>query len=125
MMKTHATMDELERFYDEWLAKTRSAVLAGPSDYAGQWPDVSVMDMAPPGRSACRRIRRRAMVLADGAVTVCDQDFRGAHAIGNVASESLASLWTGAAMERVRETHARGSYDGMPLCPRCREWHRP
>ena len=125
MIKTPDTMDEMEPFYDHWTAKAGSAVIVGPSDYAGQFKDLSVMDMAPPTRLACERIFNRAMVLADGRVTVCDQDFRGLHAVGSLATNSLSTLWTSEAMAAVRRSHQAGTYDGMPLCSKCREWHRP
>jgi radical SAM protein with 4Fe4S-binding SPASM domain len=118
-------MDEMEPFYDQWTAKAGSAVIVGPSDYAGQLKDLSVMNMAPPTRFACERIFTRAMVLADGRVTVCDQDFRGLHAVGSLATNSLSTLWTSEAMAAVRHSHQAGTYDGMPLCTACREWHRP
>lgn len=125
MIKTHATMEELEPFYDKWVSKVGSAVIVGPSDYAGQWNNLAVMDSAPPTRFPCERIFTRAMVLADGRVTVCDQDFRGDHAIGSIADTPLSTLWTGATMTTVRRSHQTGSCDAMPLCPNCREWHRP
>jgi len=125
MIKTHATMDEMEQFYDHWVGNTGSAVLVGPSTYGGQWPDLSVMSMAPPTRVTCSRLFTRASVLADGRVTVCDQDFRGRHAIGSIADTSLAALWSGRAMADVRRSHLEGRYDGITLCPTCQEWHRP
>jgi len=125
MIKTHATMDEMEQFYDHWVSKTGSAVLVGPSTYGGQWPDLSVMSMAPPSRMACRRIFTRASVLSDGRVTVCDQDFRGEHAIGSVADTSLTALWRSQRMADIRRSHLEHKYDGMALCPTCQEWHRP
>ncbi len=125
MMKTHATMDEIEVFYDHWLRKTGTAVLAGPSDYAGEWPDLAVMNMAPPSRTPCERLHARASVLADGRVLLCDQDYNGRHAIGSLADASLSALWTGPAMTAARQAHAAGRYDTLPLCPVCREWHRP
>jgi hypothetical protein len=125
MAKTHETMDELEPFYDRWMSRTGSAVIVGPSDYAGQWPDRAVMDMAPPTRRACERLFTRAMVLADGRMTVCDQDYLGKHAVGSVGEQSLSALWRGEAMAAVRRSHQAGTCDGMPLCRTCREWHRP
>lgn len=125
MIKTRATLGEMEAFYDAWLSRTGAAVIAGPSAYAGQWPDLGVMQMAPPTRRPCERIFSRAMVLADGRVTVCDQDFRGEHAIGSVAGHCLSDLWTGARMESVRRAHLDAAYDAVPLCPTCDEWHRP
>ncbi len=125
MIKTRETMGEMEAFYDYWIQRGGAAVITGPSTYAGQWPDRSVMRMAPPTRFPCGRIFSRAMVLADGRVTVCDQDFRGRHAIGTLVESSLSELWSGRTMAAVRESHVGGSYQAMPLCAACEEWHRP
>jgi hypothetical protein len=125
MAKTRATIGEMEQFFDHWIAKTGSVYLAGPSHYARQWADLSVMSMAPPARATCHRIFFRTMILADGRVCVCDQDFLGKHAIGSLAESSLSALWTGPAMTAVRRSHREGRFDGMPLCPACEEWNRP
>lgn len=125
MVKTHETLDDLEPFYDHWTRKTGSAVIAGPSHYAGQWPDRSVMQMSPPTRFPCGRLFRRAMILADGTVSLCDQDFRGQHAIGSLMQSSLRDLWTSAALQSIRDTHLAGNYTPLPLCRACEEWHRP
>jgi len=125
MIKTPDTMDELESFYDHWTGKTGAAVLAGPSAYGGQWPDRAVMRMAPAARRPCSRVFHRAMVLADGRVTACDQDFRGQYAIGSLKETSLSDLWSGWKMKAIRRSHLAGRYDGIPLCENCQEWHRP
>src|SRR5690606_35828897 len=65
MIKTRRTMGEMEAFYDAWLTRGCTPVIAGPSDYAGRRPDLAVMDMSPPTRTPCRRLFRRCMVLAD------------------------------------------------------------
>ncbi len=125
MIKTHATLDEMEAFYDRWINRCGSAVIAGPSCYGGRWPDLAVMDMSPPTRQPCARVFERLTVLADGRVTACDQDFTGEHAIGSIGEESLAAIWSGPAMASLRRSHLEKRYDGLPLCPECREWHRP
>lgn len=125
MTKTMETMDEMETFYDRWVGRLGTAVISGPSRYADQWPDLSVMDMAPPKRMVCERLFTRALILADGRLTVCDQDFKGLHAIGSVAESPFAALWNGRRMTEIRDGHIAGRYDAMPLCSVCREWHRP
>jgi hypothetical protein len=125
MVKTRETMPEMEAFYDRWASQTGGAVIAGPSDYAGQRPDLAVMQMAPPARSVCNRIFTRATVLADGRVLACEQDFRGLHAVGDLQTASLDALWKGPAINALRAAHLAGRFDAMPLCPHCNEWHRP
>ncbi len=125
LLKTRETTDDLEAFYDHWINRTGSAMIAGPSHYAGQWPDHAVIPMSPPTRSPCRRIFQRTMVLADGRVPACDQDFTGRHALGNVADTSLAAIWQGPAFQAVRQSHLTRTYGALPLCAACDEWHRP
>jgi len=125
MLKAHETIDEMEAFYDHWLRRTGTGVIAGPSHYSRRWPDLAVMSMAPPTRFPCARVFHRAMVLADGRVTVCDQDFQGEHAVGSLTQNALHELWTGVQMAGVRQSHIRGTYGAMALCGQCDEWHRP
>lgn len=125
MIKTPESMDDVEPFYDRWMRQTGSAVIAGPSHYAGQWPDRAVVRMSPPSRSACVRLAKRAIILADGRMTLCDQDFRGQHAIGSPAENGLAAIWHGPALAEIRQKHADGAYHDLSLCHGCDEWHRP
>jgi radical SAM protein with 4Fe4S-binding SPASM domain len=125
LLKSHETMDDVEAFYDRWIRKTASAVIAGPSHYAGQWPDGAVVRMAPPTRFSCLRLPHRAMILADGRMTLCDQDFHGWHAVGSVRESPLAELWQGPALSAARQYHSNGVWNDLPLCRECDEWHRP
>lgn len=117
-------MPDLEQFYDHWLSRGGAAVIAGPSDYAGQWPSLAVMDMAPPTRGPCRRIFSRLTVLADGRVLMCEQDFKGLHPVGTLGDGGLSAAWQ-SGLQTIRQAHLAGEWDGLPLCPACHEWHRP
>lgn len=136
MVKARPTVHELAAFFDGWIRQLGAVSVTGYSHYGGQVEDLSVMSMAPPVRTACRRIRSRCLILADGRVTVCDQDFRGVQVLGRLGRltpdgrsqprVTLGELWTGPAMQRIREAHAAGRFDqAMPLCAGCEEWHRP
>ncbi len=125
MIKTRESLDEMEPFYDRWVRKTASAVITGPSRYAGRWPDLAVMNMAPPGRRICSRLFSRTVILADGRMTLCDQDFAGTQAIGSVDQQPLGELWHAAGLAETRAGHLRSDYSALPLCSNCDEWHRP
>ncbi|MHC4090136.1 MAG: SPASM domain-containing protein, partial [Planctomycetota bacterium] len=64
-------------------------------------------------------------ILADGRMTLCDQDFTARTAVGSLHDASLADLWRSSAMQAARDHHAAGRCDALPLCPSCNEWHRP
>jgi radical SAM protein with 4Fe4S-binding SPASM domain len=68
----------------------------------------------------CRWPWRSMSVLWDGDVVPCCYDFDKRYVIGNVASETLSSLWNGPRMQALREEFASGRVTN-PLCRNCPE----
>jgi radical SAM protein with 4Fe4S-binding SPASM domain len=122
--KCRDNLGEMEPWYDQWLRAVGSAVIVGPSDHAGQIPDVAVADMAPPGRRACGRLWSRMIVQSDGHVVACEQDFRGRNPLGNVDELSAGEIWRNR-LAGLRADHRSGQFTTHPLCGTCREWNRP
>lgn len=114
-------VNEMEAFFDNWQRRLGMSLITGHSDYAGQRPSHAVTRTDPPARGACRRVRSRMTILADGSVTTCDQDYRGLQVAGRLTELPLSEVWHSAMLERVR----RNEIGAMPLCKACREWHRP
>lgn len=125
LMKARETFDDMEAFFDHWIGRVGSAVIRGYSHCAGQLPDRAVMNMAPVHRCACRRLTSRCLVLADGRVVACDQDFAGRQVMGDLTRESLHAIWTGQQATQLHACHVTSELAGLPLCPQCDEWHRP
>ncbi len=125
MTKLRATLPEQEAFFDEWVRRVGWANVISPSHYAGELPDQSVMNMAPPHRSRCARLWSRLMILADGTAVTCDQDFAARQPVGDLATESVESIWTGPKLAAIRAAHKDANLADHPLCPACDEWHRP
>ncbi len=130
MTKAVQNVGELDAFHDGWLREAGAVTITGPSHYARQWEDYRVTSVAPPERTTCRRIQSRAMVLADGTLVMCDQDFRSQRPIGTLggpsqSGHSLADLWQSDAYRELRQGHARGEFTVNALCAACDEWHRP
>lgn len=125
MTKAKENVHELDDFFDGWLRRVGAVSVMGYSHYAGQMPDRSVIDMRPPLRVPCRRLRTRCLVLADGRVALCDQDYKGLHTFGNVRDCSLGEIWQSPPLQAVREQHLTHQFERNPLCAACGEWHRP
>lgn len=121
MVKSKETLGEMEAFYDGWTERHGTALLTGYSHRAGQLADRAVVRMAPPYRVACRRTHSRLLVLADGRVTTCDQDFAARQVIGDLRRDSIQAIWQGDALARVR----CDDLSQTALCRACDEWHRP
>lgn len=121
MIKANETLDDLEPFVDDWQRRLGAVHVTGYSHCAGQRSLHAVTNMAPPQRCACRRVFSRALILADGRMTTCDQDFKGKQAVGRIDETPLQKLWHSGCFANIRTN----DYHKMPLCPKCDEWHRP
>lgn len=122
--KTQANLAEMEAWYDYWIRRLGHAVIAGPSDFAGQIPDSAVADMAPPQRRPCARLASRMTILSNGQVVSCEQDVLGKQVMGTVGETPMKEIW----QERfaaMRACHQKSAWNSKPLCVNCREWHRP
>ena len=89
MVKTRETFADMEPFYDEWRKRNAISIIKGYNDYCGFTEDENVMNMCPPARFPCNSLMRQMMILADGSMVVCAQDFEGSTIFGNVNSDSL------------------------------------
>lgn len=123
MVKTSDTLAELEPFFDRWMYYTGHAVIESPSTGCGLAPDLSLVQMSPPGRFGCRQITRRMTVHSDGRVALCDQDWLARASVGDAAETPLTEIWQ--SMRTVREAHEAGQWDTLKICGACHEWHRP
>lgn len=121
-VKSTENLDDMEAFFDHWQRRLGCALITGYSSCAEQRPDRTVTQTAPSPRRSCRRTRTRAMILADGLITTCDQDFAGRQSLGNVMETPFLELWRNAAP--LNAVRSRIVAD-LPLCPACTEWHRP
>lgn len=124
LVKVRGNLDQMERFFDDWLRRTGWACIAGFNHGAGQRENLAVRSMAPPTRTPCGRLWDRTMVLADGTVVACDQDYRGREPLGRTGDVILPQIWTCGALAALRQSHLGATY-AHPLCPTCDDWHRP
>lgn len=122
--KCRDNLAEMESWYDQWLRALGTAVIAGPSDHAGQLPDVGVADMSPPRRRPCARLASRVVVRSDGAVVACEQDFGGRGVLGNIADTPMTEIWQNR-LAPLRSAHRAGNFAAHALCGSCRDWNRP
>jgi hypothetical protein len=119
-IKSTHSLHEMESFYDRWIRRVGMAVIRGYNHCARQREDHRVTSTAPPLRTGCRRINSSVLVLANGCVSTCDQDFRGKQTIGDLRKSSLHEIWLGGPLRQIREDWKKAA-----LCPSCDEWHRP
>jgi len=124
LTRCEQNIHELEGFYDDWLRKGNAAVLRGYSTYAGRLPPDGLLPTTPWKRTPCRRLTTRLMLLADGSVPCCSQDFEGRVCVGRWIEEKLADIWGGESLRMLRQAHETGHLEPFPMCQACGDWNR-
>ena len=123
-VKTSVNLAEMDAWYDHWLRALGTAVITGPSVFAGKIPQTAVAEMEPPMRRACARLSSRMAILSDGQIVSCEQDILAEQSLARIGESSIQSIWTGP-MNSLARDHAKGNWQRYKLCAGCREWHRP
>lgn len=111
--------DHLEEFYRSWKAKTNNVIIQKYDDFCGYLPARKVTDLSPLVRHACWHLKRDLTVLLDGSVTMCREDLKRGHLLGNLITEDIADVWRRG--EEVYASHVRTDYP--ELCKGCDEYY--
>ncbi|MBI5233319.1 MAG: SPASM domain-containing protein [Deltaproteobacteria bacterium] len=73
--------------------------------------------------SPCSHLWFALNIKHDGRVVPCCRDLRGDVVLGDAIKESLADIWNGEKIMRLRDIHSRREFDKVPLCKDCdRPW---
>lgn len=67
---------------------------------------------------ACPFPYQRIMVMWDGAITACYNDFYGKLAMGNIHSTTIRDCWI-SSLENLRKLHRDGRADEIEACAKC------
>lgn len=118
------TLADLEAFYDHWIRAGGWAVIEGFSTAGGLLPPDSLLSTTPPVREACRRLKARLMLHADGQALACSEDVSGSMRLGRWDTETLASIWAGTPRQALRAAHAGVDLGAYPTCQQCCQWFR-
>jgi radical SAM protein with 4Fe4S-binding SPASM domain len=80
----------------------------------------NIPDDISPVRSSwiCPFPYQRMMVMWDGTVTTCYNDFYARSALGNIKSDTIKKCW-GAPMEKIRRLHREGRSHEIEACAKC------
>jgi len=123
MVKAMDVDAEWVPFFDKWFRRADYPLVRAFNDFAGQIPDRAPIHLAPPRRIPCAKLFRSMLVLADGTVPVCRQDFRGLLTVGNAFEQPIEEIWHSPEIEKLRRAHVENAFDAFELCPGCKNWY--
>jgi radical SAM protein with 4Fe4S-binding SPASM domain len=61
-------------------------------------------------------------ILYDGTVPLCGCDYKPTVNLGNVKNNSLKNIWNSEKFKKVRDQHASGNRNEIPICVGCEIW---
>ncbi len=80
---------------------------------------LGVRNQATARPSPCQRPFVKAYVLYNGDMVLCNCDWKRTTIIGNVNESTVADLWNGPILDRIRGQHIRRSYPPGSICANC------
>jgi len=110
-----------------WLAYWRRHV--GPNDsvyakkmhnWGNQMPEA--VESSRQTTTPCPILWSTFNISTSGDVGICCLDYRPNHLLGNVGENTIEEIWHGEAYATIREKHAFGHRDAVPMCRNCSIW---
>ena len=111
-----------DAFIARWGSTGLSTVTAFVKDLDGADPETGAASGRPLVQ-LCSYPWRSVVVLWDGRVVPCCRDADAALVLGDLRTSSLAEIWDGFEVRRLREQHRAGQFSCGHLCDRC-DWRR-
>lgn len=119
MVRMDENEGEMLQFYDQWDSDGAQVIIQKYNTYLGILPERSQADLRPLDRQPCWHLMRDLVVLQNGDVPRCKQDFNASFLLGNLNSDPIEKLWKG--NEKVYLDHCAGTYDQD--CSICDEYY--
>ncbi len=82
-------------------------------------PSLLEADLDHRSRSACRLPWELMNIAVNGKVSLCCADVEASHLVGDILSQSVTEIWTGAEISKVRSKHRARRFGDVALCKRC------
>jgi radical SAM protein with 4Fe4S-binding SPASM domain len=125
MILQEKNLDEAEAFKAHWRDKVAAhdqVIVTRVYNWGKVQGAMRFEESQAANRVPCIALWSTLEVLADGNVYLCCVDVDGAVKLGNVADRSIAEMWRGPEIERVRRMHLSGARAQIPICDGCTVW---
>lgn len=118
MVRMKDNQHEVDQFVQMWKPFVDDIRIEDVSN-RGQGAQLSVGDWVTTGRKRCPQPWQRMVVSRDGKVLPCCADWHREFVIGDATQESLAQIWRGRRMERMRQVQREVRLNEMSPCSHC------
>lgn len=122
-VETHQNKSVLPEFIDYWKNRVER-VRVYPHDSAdgnpGSLPDYYKKEFRR--RLPCKKLYSETVIYWDGAVAICNHDWRRPFPIGNVNNTAISKIWSSEAYNSLRRGHENGVFPAKEACVTCDYW---
>ncbi|HYD49340.1 MAG TPA: SPASM domain-containing protein, partial [Terriglobales bacterium] len=89
---------------------------------AGGVTSLAATERLEHNRVPCISLWTSFVIDVDGQVRMCCADPQGSSLLGDVRESTIAEIWHGAELDRLRRLHLDGRRHELPLCDGCPVW---
>lgn len=126
IIHTTDTQNEIKPFVNKWKGIANFIEIGEYHTWDGTFNGSNLQEQT----GAIQKIKRypctflwyNPVILWDGRVTTCCVDYQGKGIIGDIKEDSLAKIWQGDTLQKIRRAHLEGRYCTIPLCNKCQFW---
>ena len=126
VIHTPDTEDEIKPFINKWKCIADFVEIGEYHTWDGTINNSSLLtsnnSTTKMTRYPCTFLWYNPVILWDGRVATCCVDYQGKGIIGDIKENTLAEIWQGNALQKIRRAHLEGLYDTIPLCSKCQFW---
>lgn len=120
---------EIEKWREFWLSKLKKTDVVA-SKKLHSWGNKIEngqsfkfeRDVDPSLNEPCISPFSTLEILYDGTVPLCGCDYKPTVNLGNVKAKSLKEIWNSDKFKKVRDNHASGNRNEIPICIGCEIW---
>lgn len=70
---------------------------------------------------ACSQLWQRMIILADGDVLACCEDWKKENIVGNINKDRIKNIWQNEKYKYIRKLHKDGEYNRIDICSKCQQ----
>ena len=121
IIRMKETEGEIDSFRKDWEGLADEILVKNFSNWAGQvdGASLSVSETSTKyKRRPCSLLWRNVVILWNGDVVLCCNDYDGRLVIGNVNESTLNEIWNNKRMKELRKQQSRGQYNNG-MCDMC------
>lgn len=118
-IRMNENMGEEQAFVDKWKGYDVDIIISEYHDWSGSVRNSSLGSVLPVLGSACENPFYSLAINWNGTVSICCVDWDSQAVVGDLSNQSLADVWNGEQLRRIRELHLSGRASSVGPCTRC------